>query len=198
MAIAINGSGTVTGVSVGGLPDGIVDNDTIANTTIAVGKLAAGVNTITELDQWRINTSVSSSDRTLDANWERNDTAGFEKIGTGMSESSGVFSFPTTGKWKIFFHSAFSKASSAVRYVGGQIQFTTNDSSYTPFAQAYGNLFNDGTSCWGDYSTECIVDVTDVSQCKVKFRVSAATTISFVGTSTENYTYAIFTRLGDT
>ena len=31
MAIAINGSGTVTGISVGGLPDGIVDADTLAS-----------------------------------------------------------------------------------------------------------------------------------------------------------------------
>ena len=31
MAIVINGSGTVTGLAVGGLPDGTVDNDTIAS-----------------------------------------------------------------------------------------------------------------------------------------------------------------------
>jgi len=30
MAITINGNGTVTGISVGGLPDGIVDTDTLA------------------------------------------------------------------------------------------------------------------------------------------------------------------------
>ena len=30
MAITINGNGTVTGISVGGLPDGIVDEDMIA------------------------------------------------------------------------------------------------------------------------------------------------------------------------
>ena len=30
MAIGINGSGTLTGISVGGLPDGIVDTDTLA------------------------------------------------------------------------------------------------------------------------------------------------------------------------
>jgi hypothetical protein len=36
MAIVINGSGTVTGLAVGGLPDGMVDNDTITGgTTIA-------------------------------------------------------------------------------------------------------------------------------------------------------------------
>ena len=31
MAIVINGSGTVTGLAVGGLPDGTVDNDTVAS-----------------------------------------------------------------------------------------------------------------------------------------------------------------------
>jgi hypothetical protein len=35
MPIAINGSGTVTGISVGGLPDGIVDTDMIAAWTFS-------------------------------------------------------------------------------------------------------------------------------------------------------------------
>ena len=53
MAIAINGSGTVTGISVGGLPDGIVDAGTLAtnsvdsdeliNGAIDAGHLASGV-----------------------------------------------------------------------------------------------------------------------------------------------------------
>jgi len=42
MPIAINGSGTITGVSVGGLPDGIVDTDMIANSNVTAGKLASG------------------------------------------------------------------------------------------------------------------------------------------------------------
>ena len=43
MAITINGSGTITGISTGGLPDGIVANEDIANTTITAGKLAASL-----------------------------------------------------------------------------------------------------------------------------------------------------------
>ena len=31
MAISINGNGTITGLSTGGLPDGCVDTDTLAN-----------------------------------------------------------------------------------------------------------------------------------------------------------------------
>tara|TARA_B100001248_G_scaffold259112_1_gene244559 strand:+ start:653 stop:1249 length:597 start_codon:yes stop_codon:yes gene_type:complete len=43
MPIVLNGSGTITGVSVGGLPDGIVDTDMIANSNVTAGKLASGV-----------------------------------------------------------------------------------------------------------------------------------------------------------
>ena len=42
MPIAINGSGTITGVSVGGLPDGIVDTDMIANGAVTAAKRGAG------------------------------------------------------------------------------------------------------------------------------------------------------------
>ena len=42
MPITINGSGTVTGISVGGLPDGIVDNDMLAANAVTSAKITAG------------------------------------------------------------------------------------------------------------------------------------------------------------
>jgi hypothetical protein len=42
MAITINGSGTVTGLSVGGLPDGTVDAGTLATDSVVTGKIADG------------------------------------------------------------------------------------------------------------------------------------------------------------
>jgi len=39
MAITINGSGTVTGISVGGLPDGIVDDGTLATDSVTAVKI---------------------------------------------------------------------------------------------------------------------------------------------------------------
>ena len=42
MPISINGSGTVTGISVGGLPDGIVDTDMIATSAVTAPKRGAG------------------------------------------------------------------------------------------------------------------------------------------------------------
>ena len=41
MAIAINGSGTITGISAGGLPDNTVDNGTMADDAIGVAELSA-------------------------------------------------------------------------------------------------------------------------------------------------------------
>jgi len=43
MPIAINGSGTVTGISVGGLPDGIVDADMLASNAVTAAKIASNI-----------------------------------------------------------------------------------------------------------------------------------------------------------
>ena len=43
MPITFNGNGTVTGLAVGGLPDGSVDADTLASNAVTAGKLASGV-----------------------------------------------------------------------------------------------------------------------------------------------------------
>ena len=40
MAVTINGDGTIGGVSVGGLPDGIVDTDMLAASAVNAGKIA--------------------------------------------------------------------------------------------------------------------------------------------------------------
>ena len=42
MAIVINGSGTVTGISVGGLPDDIVDAGTLADNAVGIAQMAGG------------------------------------------------------------------------------------------------------------------------------------------------------------
>ena len=109
MAIAINGSGTITGLSNGGLPDGCILDADING--MAASKLTgalpaiSGANLtgtgITEVDEWRFTSSFArQSTADITSNWERSDTI-FSKIGTGMSESSGIFSFPSTGIWLV-------------------------------------------------------------------------------------------------
>lgn len=59
MPVAINGSGTITGVSVGGLPDGIVDTDMIAAAAVTAAKRGAGA--ILQIQQTHLTTTSSQS-----------------------------------------------------------------------------------------------------------------------------------------
>jgi len=62
MAIAIDGDGTITGISVGGLPDGIVDTDMIAAGAVTAAKRGAGA--ILQIVQATANTEVSITSTT--------------------------------------------------------------------------------------------------------------------------------------
>ena len=57
MPISINGSGTVTGISVGGLPDGSVDADTLASNAVTSAKLASSAVTNAKLASGAITSS---------------------------------------------------------------------------------------------------------------------------------------------
>jgi len=63
------------------------------STTLA----SAAESGLTEADHWRVTSSFTGSATPITSNWERSDTAGFGYLGTGLTESSGIFTFPSTG-----------------------------------------------------------------------------------------------------
>jgi len=198
MPIAINGSGTVTGVSVGGLPDGIVDNDMIANSTIAEAKLAANVNTITMVDEWRVTANFTPSQAsTVDSNWERNDTV-FSQIGTGMTESSGIFTFPQTGIYKItVFFGGFVSGSSS--YSGVQLRISNDSgSSYSNYGASYQATTAGPTNPHFNGNIHYLLDVTNTSTYKLKLLIDRSATATYFGGTGGNFTGIQFVRLGDT
>ena len=192
MALTFNGStNTIAGLAVGGLPDGTVDHD----------MLAAGVNTITEVDMWQITAHFDSGNTTMTSNFSRCGDIPFEKIGTGMSESSGVFTFPSTGKWRIEFSAAAMKASYPRRYITGHILTTQDNSNYEDTYFAYTSTEDVGTdNVYAVSHGKTIFDVTDTSTHKVKFKVTSDGAVTWLSDSTDGipYTYMVFTRLGDT
>ena len=88
------------------------------------------------VDQWRAttNTGVSQSTSTDVTNWERVDGTAFGTLNGGMTESSGVFTFPSTGIYKVEFVPYFNdtESNNAIR---GMIKMTTDNSSYSSIAQ---------------------------------------------------------------
>ena len=155
-----------------------------------------GFGGITMADQWRVNSAFNSQNETLSFNWERNDTD-FAQIGTGMTYNSGIWTFPQTGIYHVEFCMAMY-LSSEIRYMGGQIQATTDNSSYTNRADGYTAVSNYSSSGYTGRELTMIFDVTDTSTHKIRFRSDSGTTVTYDGSSTSNRTYASFIRLGDT
>jgi len=242
MAIVINGSGTVTGISVGGLPDDIVDSGTLADNAVGLAQMAGGTdgNIITydtsgnpavvatgsdgqiltsagadavpafeaapagglsEVDQWRITTdrSTSAGAYTITANWERVDTY-FEKIGTGMTESSGIFSFPSNGKWLVTHTLRANQVTGATRYVFFSIDVSVNSGgAYTGVAG--GAICIPDAASGTDYSMGTVthlLDVADKDATLVKFTGSTAAYVVIDGNTSSTETSALFQKVGDT
>ena len=90
MPITINGSGTITGVSVGGLPDGIVDSDMIAADAVTAAKIGSKTFTSYAIicDQKADNvdggTFTSGAWRTRDLNTEIADPDGIVSISSNQ------------------------------------------------------------------------------------------------------------------
>ena len=117
-----------------------------------------------------------------------------------MSESSGIFTFPSTGFYLVKFNVMWlGNGDSDVRQAGGAIKVTTNNSSYATFAEAYNGTNNHGLDYYMSSEANTILDITDTSNQKVKFNAfTSISTLTCVGSSSLNATYMTFIRLGDT
>jgi len=150
---------------------------------------------ITEADQWRLTTAFTGNAEPISSNLERNDTQ-FSHIGSGMSESSGVFTFPSTGIYLIRFYHMFQFKDGNALSRDAKIMHTTNNSSYSAIGLLNRNGLDEGRDI---RSIEAILDVTDTSNIKVRFDVTGASTNDrTTGDSTLNETCMTFIRLGDT
>ena len=97
MAIVINGSGTVTGISVGGLPDGIVDNGTMADDAINTSELAANAVSGAKIDDNAVNSEHIAAGGVDDAHLATGITA--SKLTGALPAISGAsLTGITTGK----------------------------------------------------------------------------------------------------
>ena len=149
---------------------------------------------ITEVDTWRItgNTTNSGTDAVITSGWERSDNPSSTYIGTGMSESSGIFTFPSTGKWIIqgsFYVIQSSDGSATIRTA-----VTINNNDYDDYG--FANTNNSGNST---APSLCVVDVTDTSNVKVRFRTTSFSSGTYIyGDTIANYSVVLFMRLGDT
>ena len=152
---------------------------------------------IASASQFRLTTTFTGTADPIASNWEEADTDGYGGLGTAVSESSGIFTFPSTGIWWIISVMTHIEGSSAVQYALNKIKTTTDNSSYDEAAVSYNNNYEDGA--YSTTSANLIFDVTSTSTHKVRIATNSDhSTTSTMGDTSMNRTYVTFIRLGDT
>ena len=179
------------------------DSNPAANRTVkfpdANGTLAL-TNGITEFDSWYL-TADKTSNGDITSNLSRVAFSGAAaQIGSGMSESSGIFTFPNTGKYLVIFTGSFNLAGNDT--AGLRVDVTVDNNTYNQVSQINagqshysGGTQNSTSTATGFY----FLDVTDTSNVKVKFETSSIGSNSALkGSNTYVRTGFIFARIGDT
>ena len=192
----------------------VLDLGVPSDNTVSLAKLTAtgtkdattflrGDNTFAEAggsievaDQWRLTTSFTNTASPISSNIERVDTAGQGTLGSAMTVSSGVFTFPSTGIWLVQFNHYYQIKDGDALSRRATIQATTDNSSYNTIARLDRTGFDEG---FDTRSTSSLIDVTDTSLVKVQFTVSSSSTNDItIGNTDQNQTFFTFIRLGDT
>ena len=187
------------------IADGTITNSDLANSSITVngtsidlgasGTISAG---ITEADQWRLTANITSTTQPISTNLERPDGTLQSYIGTGMTESSGVFTFPSTGYWLVTV-----VMSAYVTNAGGRTDITirsTNDNFSTGDTIGIVRHYQDlsGQTDTDMVTQSVLIDVTDTSNDKIEFWAGITGGGVIVGGTNDNLTAFTFLKLGDT
>ena len=193
MPTEISGS---TGVNK--IQDGTVVNADINSSAAIDASKLSGVG-LKNADSWRLTTSFSSGS-VLSSNLERVDTHGSTTLplGTGMTESSGVFTFPQTGIYLINFQITMEVTNVDDPYMALNVS-TDGGSSWNQGTITYPNGNRHSSSTKNTGSASYLLDVISTSDIKVQFQVYNSTSNSTTMAATDKtWTGFSFVRVGDT
>ena len=199
-----------------GVPsDATVTTAKIVDANVTLAKLSAtgtkdattflrGDNTFAEAgggiemaQQWRLTTSFTGNADPIASNLEKADSDTPGSIGSDMTESSGVFTFPSTGIYKIEYQINVAHNSNATQFYAPYIMTTANNSTFDTAAQSYGNI--PATGYYSSSYSVFIFDCVNTSTHKVRFGISFQnTSCEVMGDTGKQLTGFTFTRLGDT
>ena len=149
-------------------------------------------------DQWVIESNVGVTSGTL-TTWTRSSLPNAAAYLTGMSHSSGVFTFPKTGIYRVDFRFGYYK-SDYRRYVGALMQLSTNSGgSYFDIGRSYTHLYDvDSNNTYNNSSVFTHLDVQDASTYRVRCRVEAISAVTVYAANDDTRTMVTFNRIANT
>lgn len=189
ISIASNGKSTFS--------QGIANAGTIDAGTI--GSSVTGFTGVKEFDQWRYIADITSSAViSTDSNWERFDTDSFSQIGTGMTVSSGVFTFPSTGNYLILANVTYESNSAGVTHPRIDVELTTDNASYNSRGRASCGQQSGQVGYFISASCAVPFKVSNTSTHKIRFQTTnTSSSAKFKGRTDLNENSFTFIRVGD-
>ena len=152
---------------------------------------------LSEVDMWELTSSLSCTGLTnnIPTGWSRVNHDGFEKIGTGLSHSSGVFTFPSTGYYSIIFHASYERNGNNLDYLVSVIQTTTNGSTYSDASANYTQI--NATPTYQAVVVPFVFKVTSTSTHKFKIKVFPEALVTLQGDTGVAFSSVTTMKLGD-
>ena len=169
---------------------------TIPNTTGTMALTSDITSGLSSAQQFRLTANVTSTGD-ITSNWAAPNTENQGNLGSLVSESSGIFSFSSTGFYYIRFDVDHTVTVAANTFGIIEIYLTDDNSTYTSAAFAYFGGQSDYDQGFGGIST--IIDVTNTTNDKVKFKFTDQTGNPRInGSTTQNKSVVTFLKLGET
>jgi hypothetical protein len=153
---------------------------------------------ITEADMHRLTTDFTGNVAPISSNWERCDENTFAKIGTGITNNSGTWSFGATGLYEVTFQLGAFRAD-GVAYIRADIYATSNNSSYVLRSVGWSNIADHSGTVYTHCNTSIFLNVDNTTNVKFKLGVaiSNGSNATTIGNTDENVTFVTAIRLGD-
>ena len=160
---------------------------------------AASGNVITEADTFghSSNQSISAGANTVISGFNRDNEATFSKIGTGLSESSGVFTFGATGIYWVAA-SFYIQINGDLNYGSLKIAGTTDNSNYVNMAYNDQSIKQVSGQTYACNYLSAIFDCQNTSTHKVRLEVYGTQAFIILGGANDRHTYLTTMRIGDT
>jgi len=172
----------------------VIDGVTVKDGAIASSFISGLTVGLSSAQTFRLTAGIGGAvDADITSNWEVPDTENQGNMGSLVSESSGIFTFSETGYYLVIAQG--STITNTAGNVTIEIHITNDNATYTVVGEArtYNSNSNDSTF------THTIIDVTNVSNDKVKFVADVDQANGELrGSSTQNLTCVSFLKLGAT
>ena len=176
----------------------------VADNAITATQLPADFsNGVTFYETMRLTTAVSTSGGDINGTFESTDTGNPGKkliSSTGMSASSGIFTFPATGMYLLMGRMRFY-LDADLQYASMTIRTSTDNFSSNDIEAAEGYATwgkHEGSSNYEMIAVDYIFDCENTSTHKFKMRCGGTSTINLGYGTGINSTYVTVIRLGDT